>query len=349
MTYPQDPQGYGQQQQPGGYDPSGAGYGDPYAQPGAYPPAYDPTTGQPIQPGQPGQQAPPGSPLAPGGYDYNQQQYPAQPTSGYPAGAPVSGYPTSGYPTSGYPGAPTSGYPTSGYPGAPTSGYPAAGYQAAGYPPQPAYGYPPVPPPKKSNTGLILGIVAGVVVLLVIVVSLGIWAISGDDPPKPGPTIAAPTPSASASPSPSDPPLLSQFKDPDLRDFARRAAAEADRCEVITSTIPGANNAAEALKCTFTGTGTYEIYFVRYKTLSDRDSYAKSARGGFSDDSLVVDGDTFWTDDQQTRQGSYITGHATSDGGRYVYWDLPGKAVSGEIYTSSTDAVGTETFWKKIR
>ncbi|TQS44190.1 hypothetical protein [Cryptosporangium phraense] len=326
MTYPQDPQGYGQQQ-PGAYDPSGAGYGDPYAQPGSYQPAYDPTTGQPLPPGQvpPGQvppgQVPPGSPLTPG-YDYNQPQYPQQPTSGYP------------------------GAPTSGYPGYQQPAYPQPGYQQPAYP-QPGYGYPPVPPPKKSNTGLILGIVAGVVVLLVVVVSLGLWAISGDDPPTPKPTIAAPSPSVSTSPSPSDPPLLSQFKDPDLRDFARHGTATATTCEVVTSTIPGANAANEALKCSYTG--SFEVYYLRYKTLADRDSYAKSARNGFSDDTLVVDGDTFWTDDQQTRQGNYITGHATKDGGRYIYWDVPGKPVSGEIYTTTTDAAATEAFWKKIR
>ncbi|WP_344654205.1 hypothetical protein [Cryptosporangium japonicum] len=332
MTYPQDPQGW--QQQPGGYDPNGGGYGDPYAQPGTHPPAYDPTTGQPAQPG----------PLPPG--------YPNAPTSGYPPGAPTSGYPgapTSGYPgapTSGYPGAPTSGYPgvpTSGYPGAPTSGYPAAGYPAGGY-----GGYPPVPPPKKSRTGLILGIVAGVVVLLVIAGSIGAWALLSDEPePTPTPTAAPTSQPPSPSAPPTDPAQLAQFKDPDLREFARRAAGESDRCEVITSTIPAGNNAAEAVKCIYST--NYQVYFLRYKTLTDRDSYAQSARTGFSDDSLVVDGDTFWTDDKQVRQGNYITGHNTSDNNRYTYWDVPGKPVSGEVYATSSDAAAIEQFWRTIR
>ncbi|MFG1923550.1 hypothetical protein [Cryptosporangium sp. NPDC048952] len=336
MTYPQDPQGW---QQPGGYDPNG-GYGDPYA---PQPTSGNPPQPTPLPPGHPGTPTPgyPGSPAP--GYP-GSPGYPGAPTSGYP-GAPTSGYP--GAPTSGYPGAPTSGYPgapTSGYPqGAPTSGYPAAGYQAPGY-----GGYPPVPPPKKSRTGLILGIVAGVVVLMVIVGSIGAWALfSGDDPDPIASSSPSAPPSPTASPSPTDPAQLAQFKDPDLREFARRAAGEADRCEVITSTIPAGNNAAEALKCIYGA--NYQVYFLRYKTLADRDSYAQSARTGFSDDSLVVDGDTFWTDDQQVRQGNFITGHNTSDSGRYVFWDVPGKPVSGEVYTTGTDAAATEKFWRTIR
>lgn len=341
MTYPQDPQGW-PPRQPGGYDPDGAGYGDPYAQP---------------LPPDPNQYPPPG-------------QYPNQgpyPTSGYP-NAPTSGYPTSGQPTSGYPGAPTSGHP-----GAPTSGYPAAGHPAAafgapgygtpGYG-DPTYGaptygaptygapgrggYPPVPPPKKSRAGLVLGIVAGVVVLAVIAGTIGAWALFSDSGPEPEPTVAAPvTQSPSPSVSPTDPAQLAQFKDPDLRQFARRAAGASDRCEVITTSIPAANNAAEALKCLY-DTGQ-QVYFLRYKTLADRDSYAQSARTGFSDDSLVVDGDTFWTDDKQVRQGSFITGRNTSDNGRYIFWDVPGKPVSGEVYSTSSDASAAEQFWRKVR
>ncbi|WP_370970504.1 hypothetical protein [Amycolatopsis sp. cg9] len=66
----------------------------------------------------------------------------------------------------GYPGQ-QPGYP--GYP--PQQGYP-QGYP--GYPP-PGYG-PPVPPPKKKRTGLVLGIVGGVVVLLGAGIPLGIFA-----------------------------------------------------------------------------------------------------------------------------------------------------------------------------
>jgi hypothetical protein len=52
---------------------------------------------------------------------------------------------------------PTQGYPQQGYP---QPGYPQQGYQ------QPGYQQPGYPPPKKSNTGLIVGIIVGVVLLL---------------------------------------------------------------------------------------------------------------------------------------------------------------------------------------
>ncbi|SFW45074.1 hypothetical protein [Amycolatopsis australiensis] len=74
----------------------------------------------------------------------------------------------------GYPG-PQPGYPP------PQPGYqpPQPGYQPAGYPPP---GYPPagygapMPPPKKKRTGLILGVIGGVVVLLGAGIPLGIFA-----------------------------------------------------------------------------------------------------------------------------------------------------------------------------
>ncbi|WP_206787847.1 hypothetical protein [Amycolatopsis sp. MtRt-6] len=68
----------------------------------------------------------------------------------------------------GYPGYPQQqpGYPP-GYPQQP--GYPPPGYPPAGY-------GAPVPPPKKKRTGLILGIVGGVVVLLGAGIPLGIFA-----------------------------------------------------------------------------------------------------------------------------------------------------------------------------
>ncbi|WP_033261425.1 hypothetical protein [Amycolatopsis vancoresmycina] len=59
-------------------------------------------------------------------------------------------------------------------------GYPGYPQQPPGYPPQPGYppaGYgAPVPPPKKKRTGLVLGIIGGVVVLLGAGIPLGIFA-----------------------------------------------------------------------------------------------------------------------------------------------------------------------------
>ncbi|KDN18245.1 hypothetical protein [Amycolatopsis rifamycinica] len=81
-------------------------------------------------------------------YGQGQQGYP-----GYPQQQP--GYPP---PQPGYPQ--QQGYP----PGYPPPGYPPAGYGA------------PVPPPKKKRTGLILGIIGGVAVLLGAGIPLGIIA-----------------------------------------------------------------------------------------------------------------------------------------------------------------------------
>ncbi|WP_410668594.1 hypothetical protein [Amycolatopsis sp. cmx-4-68] len=70
----------------------------------------------------------------------------------------------------GYPGHPQQ------QPGYPPPEYPRQqpGYPPPGYPP-PGYG-PPMPPPKKKRTGLILGIVGAVVVLLGAGIPLGIFA-----------------------------------------------------------------------------------------------------------------------------------------------------------------------------
>ena len=52
-------------------------------------------------------------------------------------------------------------------------GYPRQGYPPPGMPPP---GYPGYPPPKKKRTGLVLGIVGGVVVLLGVGIPLGLFA-----------------------------------------------------------------------------------------------------------------------------------------------------------------------------
>lgn len=119
---------------------------------------------------------------------------PGQPTPGYGNSAPTSGYgaPPSPYgqqgqyvPPSGYgqPAAP-SGYgqaaPPSGFgqqPGQPGQ------YAPPPYPPTQAsqpYGYPQQQPPapKKSRTGLIVGIVVGVVVLLAACTGISLFAIN---------------------------------------------------------------------------------------------------------------------------------------------------------------------------
>lgn len=142
----QQPQGPGQQPwqqsqppQPGGqsYPPQGGQPQQPPGQPGSAPPwPSAPQVGQPSYPGQqpyPGQQQP---------YPEQQPSHEQPPSSGQP-----------------WPGA-TGGAPP----------YPAEQPQWGAYPAAPAFGADPgfgVPPqPKKKKTGLIVGIIAAVVLLV---------------------------------------------------------------------------------------------------------------------------------------------------------------------------------------
>ncbi|MCX2947786.1 hypothetical protein [Lentzea sp. NEAU-D7] len=142
MTYPpQQPGPYGQQPQPGG----------PYGQQ----PPQQPGHGQPQQPGY-GQQPPPGYGQPPGQYGQPQQD---------PFGqqGPQSG----GFPQQGQHG------PQQGQYGPQQGQYGQQPGQPGPYGQQP-YGQQPYgqpggfggPPPKKSNTGLIVGVLVGVLVLL---------------------------------------------------------------------------------------------------------------------------------------------------------------------------------------
>ncbi|MBM0127656.1 hypothetical protein [Pimelobacter simplex] len=127
-------------------------------------------------PGQPGEQpptqmAPPagGAPVPPYGAPGQPQQpgYPPQPPQpGYPQ-PQQPGYPQPGYPQQGYPQQPAgAGYPGGGYPGGPGG---------PGYPAPPTGG-------GGSKKGLVIGIVAGVVVLVLGVVAvLAFTVFKGDD------------------------------------------------------------------------------------------------------------------------------------------------------------------------
>ncbi|MFD6564840.1 hypothetical protein [Micromonospora profundi] len=104
-------------------------------------------------------------------------------------------------PWSGPPAPQQGGYPSYEQPPAPQYGAPAPQYGAPMPPPQ--YGVP-VPPPKKSNKGLIIGLVAGAVVLILAVCGAGIGllvAYGGDDEPS---TVASasPTPGTDGGSSP---------------------------------------------------------------------------------------------------------------------------------------------------
>ena len=123
---------------------------------------------------------------------YNPNQQPAGGNGQYPAGQqytqqmPVAG----GYLQQGYAQQPQQGY------------YPQGQFQGAPYGGQPE---------QKSKTGLIIGIIAAVVVVI-LVAGVAIWALTKDDSSNDeasaspsAPTSAAPTSVPSAAPSPSAP------------------------------------------------------------------------------------------------------------------------------------------------
>ncbi|MGH3659201.1 MAG: hypothetical protein ACRDUA_21335 [Micromonosporaceae bacterium] len=171
-------------QPPGYYGPPGGGYGDPYGQP-AGPPAGPPGGGYGDPYGQPSG--------PPGGY-------------GQPSAPPGGGY---GDPY-GQPSGPPGGYGQPGY-GQPGYGQPGQGGPGGGMPPA---GFPPAAP-QKSNTGLIVGLIAGVLVLLVCVGG-GFYLFSGFG--------ASPTATVESF-------MDAAFNDKDL------AAAEAYVCEKEVSSM----------------------------------------------------------------------------------------------------------------
>ncbi len=152
--------------------------------PGHPDPAYQPTVvNQPPMPGgysavgTPGPGAPNPGYTNPGyaapGYTNPGYATPGYPAGGYPAAdAGAAGYPPAapgyGAPSQGTPGygAPGQGTPGYGAPGQGNPGYPAAGYGAPGYPP--GYGAPLPSGPKKSRTGLIVGLSLGAVLVLIV-------------------------------------------------------------------------------------------------------------------------------------------------------------------------------------
>ncbi|MEH0931778.1 hypothetical protein [Micromonospora sp. CPCC 205558] len=120
------------------------------------------------------------------------------------------------YPPYGEPQPGPSATPWSGPPAAPQQG----GYPPYGQPP-PQYGTPPPPAPNKSNQGLIIGLVAGALVLVLAICGAGIGLLLAydDDGDKPvvatssEPTLgtgsgSGSTPDTAASPAPgaADPP-----------------------------------------------------------------------------------------------------------------------------------------------
>jgi hypothetical protein len=171
----------------------------PFSSPPAFsaPPAAPESTGSfpatgGFQPPTGGFQAgPPPGPQFPPGFG-------GPPTSG--AGFPTSG---AGYPTSG-----AGGYPTSGA-GFPTSAPPPSG---SGFPVTPGTWPPPGPaiPPPPRNRGKMIGILAGVGILVLVLIVGVVAVVSGGGDKKPvagGQKTGAASTGPTSSPTPATPPV----------------------------------------------------------------------------------------------------------------------------------------------
>lgn len=174
----------------------------------------------------------------------------------YPPQDPYGGQPpSSGFPQQGgYP--PPEGYPQQGPYPPPLQGYP----QQGGYPP-PGGGYPypggyGPQPPKKSNTGLVVGVVAVVVVLLAALGITGFWqpgffrsdAGSAESSQKQG---GGTDPSAPAQPAPTEPTADAPAPPPGGSDDPAGNGAIAKRAmeDFLAKVNAGDRSGAESLMC----------------------------------------------------------------------------------------------------
>lgn len=122
-----------------------------------------------------------------------------------PDGDPYGQQPGYGPPSYGPPTDPPSSGPY-GQPPPSGPGYSGAPYQQPAYGPQPGpYGQPGmppgVPPPKRSHTGLLVGLGSGIVVLIVAIIVVAVYAFGGNGGGSPEANGSA-TPSGAGSPSP---------------------------------------------------------------------------------------------------------------------------------------------------
>jgi protein-disulfide isomerase len=157
-----------------------------YSVPVDYPPGAHPPGTYPPQPGynQPGYQ----QPAYPPPPAYQQLAYP-QPPHQQPAYQQPA-YPQPGYDQAGYDQA---GYDQAGYQ---QQAYPQPGYDQSGYP---AGAVPP--PPPRSNQGLLVGIMAGVVIIAMLsVVGVALYVVNRSDDGDPLNPQAAPSQSGAAPP-----------------------------------------------------------------------------------------------------------------------------------------------------
>ncbi|SCL71911.1 hypothetical protein GA0070606_5876 [Micromonospora citrea] len=166
-------------------------------------------------------------------------------------------------------------------PPAPPAGYP--GYGQPGQPPQ--FGAP-VPPPQKSNKGLIIGLSAAAVVVLLVLCGGGIGFLlvnNDDDDPTPiasataNPTAGNPGPDTSTSPSPEQ----SESEQPNSNNAvtARYSSDLGDVCEgsQILNAAPY-NGPSGAKAYVFSNNPDRPTFWSSKTIASNKPYYARSAQ-----------------------------------------------------------------------
>ncbi|MGH3646326.1 MAG: LppU/SCO3897 family protein [Micromonosporaceae bacterium] len=234
---PQDPWQGGSD--PYGGQPGGDPYGGQASSPFGNPPGGDPYGQQPPQDpyGQPPPQDPYGQPPQHDPYGQPPQHDPYGQPSGPPAGDPW-----------GAPAPP----PMSGPPG-PPMGPPMGGQQWA------------PPPPQKSNAGLIIGLAAaGVFVLLIGAVLLFVFLGDKDTPPSANPSTQ---PSTEASPTPSE----TETSEAPTDEPTKYDLADAEEGDCLYDSDPSDTSAQLTfISCDERGTDHYEV-LKRFDDTQDAD------------------------------------------------------------------------------
>ncbi|MFG3701976.1 hypothetical protein ACGF5C_29385 [Micromonospora sp. NPDC047620] len=162
-------------------------------------------------------------------------------------------------------------------PPAPQGGYP--GYGQPGQPPQ--FGAP-VPPPQKSNKGLIIGLSAAAVVVLLVLCGAGVGfvLVNDDDDPTP---VASATPSGSSEPGTDATPTPGQSESQDPGNSnnavtARYSSDLGDVCEgsQILNAAPY-SGASGAKAYVFSNNPDRLTFWSSKSVASNKPYYAKSA------------------------------------------------------------------------
>ncbi|RAO50541.1 hypothetical protein [Micromonospora saelicesensis] len=166
--------------------------------------------------------------------------------------------------------------PWSGPPAPQQGGYPPYGQP----PPQPYYGTPPPPAPNRSNKGLIIGLVAGAVVVILAICGAGIGLLLAydDDEPARG-TSSTPTLGTGSTPGTGTAPTPGQADPPNNNSMTARFSSDlANVCEgsPILNAAPYSGPAG-AKAYTFSNNPDRPTSWSSTYVPSDKSYYAKGA------------------------------------------------------------------------